>query len=101
MSMPSGARSRTARSPFRSSLLTGSSNHRTANSEARAAIASACREANAPFASMNRPAFPIASRAARIRAGSRSGSLPIFIFTQWQPSRWTQPPSWSRNSASL
>ena len=32
---------------------------------------------------------------AATRSGSRSGSLPIFIFTQRQPSRSTQPASWS------
>ncbi len=30
------------------------------------------------------------------RSGSRSGSLPIFILTKRQPSRSTQPDSWSR-----
>ena len=34
------------------------------------------------------------------RCGSRAGSLPIFILTKRQPSRSTQPESWSRSSSS-
>jgi len=45
----------------------------------RSANCSARFAGKAPLASTNRPALPIAPRAAATRCGSRSGSLPIFI----------------------
>ena len=76
MSSPAAPRSRTSRSPSRSSELTGSSNHVTPHS-ARVALApsaSACFGVNAPFASTYSSASsPIASRAAsrRVRIALR------------------------------
>ncbi len=91
--MPTGARERTIARPAGSSLVTGSSNHATSNAAAACANAQARFGVKAPLASMNSAASPMACFAIAIRAGSRSGSLPIFILTARQPSRSTHPAS--------
>ena len=95
-----GARSRiSAQARRRSSDETGSSNQRiSASAQASREIERLLRPRRRRWRRRKARARRSPIWPALTRSGSRSGSLPIFILTKRQPSRSTQPESWSRSS---